>query len=249
MSRDGLAGVAGHDRACAGTGVLDLKSACDPPPRASNANGGPEAAAISLFHYQYRFPFRQSVLSARRGIDRFVGAADHRLCDRDQGPDRMSELTHTREITLRNRVLNAMALAVVTTAASASLYFADLWVLAAGVAALGIAFIAIVLRVKVVTTQAPEVIKARQELERQRQAEAVAREDALFGTVYSIGGLIVWIVTFIGCWIYCIANYGFLLGVGLGWLPAAIVASVAAILWPLMALAAMVAAFLMLRAT
>ena len=31
-------------------------------------------------------------------------------------------------------------------------------------------------------------------------------------------------VTFIVAWIYCIANYGFLLGVGLGWLPAAITA-------------------------
>lgn len=156
---------------------------------------------------------------------------------------------HTREITLRNRVLNALALAVVTTAAAASLYLADLWVLAAGVAALGVAFIAIVLRVKVVTTPSPEVIKARQEHERQRQAEAIAREDALFGTVYTVGGLIVWVVTFVGCWIYCIANYGFLLGVGLGWLPAGIVATIAALAWPLLAIGAALVALFMWRTT
>ena len=34
------------------------------------------------------------------------------------------------------------------------------------------------------------------------------------------------IIIFIGCWIYCIASYGFLLGVGLGWLPAIITASI-----------------------
>jgi hypothetical protein len=39
-------------------------------------------------------------------------------------------------------------------------------------------------------------------------------------------GWAVGIVTFIGCYIYCIATYGFLFGVGLGWLPSAIVAVV-----------------------
>lgn len=32
--------------------------------------------------------------------------------------------------------------------------------------------------------------------------------------------------TFIGVWIYCVATYGFLLGLGLGWLPAAILAGI-----------------------
>ena len=45
------------------------------------------------------------------------------------------------------------------------------------------------------------------------------------------------LVVFIGSWIYCIANYGFLLGVGLGWLPSAIVAVIAGAVvgfgWPL----------------
>ncbi len=45
----------------------------------------------------------------------------------------------------------------------------------------------------------------------------------------------IWV--FIGSWIYCIATYGFLFGVGLGWLPSAIVAVIAGAVvgfgWPL----------------
>lgn len=49
--------------------------------------------------------------------------------------------------------------------------------------------------------------------------------------------------TFIGTWIYCIATYGFLFGVGLGWLPALICAGFAAIIIPpLLVIAAYVAA-------
>lgn len=55
--------------------------------------------------------------------------------------------------------------------------------------------------------------------------------------------IIAWIasvVTFIGCWIYCIAAYGFLFGVGLGWLPSGIVAvityGVVWVAWPVFAL-------------
>jgi hypothetical protein len=53
------------------------------------------------------------------------------------------------------------------------------------------------------------------------------------GEVYVVGAWIVGVLTFVGCWIYCIASYGFLLGVGLGWLPSGIVAVIAAFLWPL----------------
>lgn len=53
---------------------------------------------------------------------------------------------------------------------------------------------------------------------------------------YWIGYYVTWAVTFIGCWVYAIAAHGFLLGVGLGWLPSAIVATIVAILWPLVAL-------------
>jgi len=56
------------------------------------------------------------------------------------------------------------------------------------------------------------------------------------GGYYWPGYIISWVLIFIGCWIYCIAHYGFLWGVGLGWLPSAIVAYVVSLLWPLLAL-------------
>ena len=37
------------------------------------------------------------------------------------------------------------------------------------------------------------------------------------GEAYKIGASITWFLIFIGSYIYCIAEYGFLLGVGLGW--------------------------------
>lgn len=52
------------------------------------------------------------------------------------------------------------------------------------------------------------------------------------GDTYRIGFNITAIIVFIGSWIYCIATYGFLFGVGLGWLPSAIVAGIAGALWP-----------------
>lgn len=59
------------------------------------------------------------------------------------------------------------------------------------------------------------------------QSDAVLR-------VYKAGAWITGILTFIVCWIYAISAYGFLLGVGLGWLPSGIVAVIAAYLWPLL---------------
>ena len=56
------------------------------------------------------------------------------------------------------------------------------------------------------------------------------------------GGGVVFLITFIGSWVYCIVEYGYLLGVGLGWLPSLIVAVIAAFLWPLIALAIVVLA-------
>jgi len=40
-------------------------------------------------------------------------------------------------------------------------------------------------------------------------------------------GIVVGIITFVVSWICCIAAFGFLLGVGLGWLPSLIVAVIA----------------------
>jgi hypothetical protein len=64
---------------------------------------------------------------------------------------------------------------------------------------------------------------------------------------YNIGFGITAFITFIGSWIYCIATYGFLLGVGLGWLPSIIVAVIAGALWPLIALAIAVIAFFIFK--
>ena len=60
---------------------------------------------------------------------------------------------------------------------------------------------------------------------------------------YQIGYLISWVISFIGFWIYCIAAYGFLLGVGLGWLPSAIAASLVSIFWPVIVLGIVVIAY------
>ena len=53
---------------------------------------------------------------------------------------------------------------------------------------------------------------------------------------YYAGALLTGIITFIASWIYCIVKYGFLLGVGLGWLPAIITAVVIGFAWPLVAI-------------
>lgn len=75
-----------------------------------------------------------------------------------------------------------------------------------------------------------------------------APQTADWGAVYLgigrlLGGLAA-IATFIGSWIYCVATYGFLVGVCLGWLPALIVALIVgaavAYLWGLAALGLLV---------
>lgn len=53
------------------------------------------------------------------------------------------------------------------------------------------------------------------------------------GEKYWTGYYVTWVIIFVSCWIYAIFTYGFLLGVGLGWLPSAIVASLASLIWPL----------------
>lgn len=55
--------------------------------------------------------------------------------------------------------------------------------------------------------------------------------------MYGVWFAITWVLAFVIGYIYAIYEYGFLLGGGLGWIPAAIVATVAAALWPLVALA------------
>lgn len=50
---------------------------------------------------------------------------------------------------------------------------------------------------------------------------------------YEKGAYIVGGIAFVIAWIYAIASYGFFLGVGLGWLPAAVIGFIAGILWPI----------------
>jgi hypothetical protein len=60
---------------------------------------------------------------------------------------------------------------------------------------------------------------------------------------YKIGAGITWLLIFAGAWIYCVSAYGFLPGVGLGWLAAGITASVLCWFWPLYVIAAAILGF------
>ena len=67
--------------------------------------------------------------------------------------------------------------------------------------------------------------------------------DQGYGEVAVATGAIAFFISYI----YCIAEYGFLLGVGLGWLPSLIVAFVAGVLWPLIVLAIAVVVYLIVK--
>lgn len=58
--------------------------------------------------------------------------------------------------------------------------------------------------------------------------------------IYLMGGFITGAIAFIACWIYAIVSWGFLLGVGLGWIPSLFIAVIAGFIWPLLALALVV---------
>lgn len=51
--------------------------------------------------------------------------------------------------------------------------------------------------------------------------------------IYAVGAVVIGGLTCIVSWVYCIATYGFLLGLGLGWIPSAMVATILGALWPL----------------
>jgi hypothetical protein len=67
------------------------------------------------------------------------------------------------------------------------------------------------------------------------------------GTIYVKGAGITFFLVFIGTWIWCVSEYGFLLGVGLGWLPSAITAVFAALVWPLIACVIVVGIVFLMR--
>ncbi|GAB1534981.1 hypothetical protein ADMFC3_06120 [Geovibrio sp. ADMFC3] len=54
-----------------------------------------------------------------------------------------------------------------------------------------------------------------------------------FGSnLYRFGLYLTWGVVFVIAYVYCVKNYGLLLGGGIGWLPSVIVAYVAGLIWP-----------------
>ena len=56
-------------------------------------------------------------------------------------------------------------------------------------------------------------------------------------TTYGKGFWITSVISFTVSWLYAIATYGFFLGVGLGWIPSLVIASVAGLVWPFIAIA------------
>jgi len=68
------------------------------------------------------------------------------------------------------------------------------------------------------------------------QGESAVIDDWQEG--YISGALIVGIIAFLVTWVYAISTYGFFLGVGLGWIPAAVIGALVGALWPLVLLAA-----------
>jgi hypothetical protein len=57
---------------------------------------------------------------------------------------------------------------------------------------------------------------------------------------------LVGVATFFGCWIYAIATYGWFLGLALGWIPSLIIASIAMLLSPLLAIVLVILALSLL---
>lgn len=79
-------------------------------------------------------------------------------------------------------------------------------------------------------------IEKHQVLAESERPTLQSQSDIDWGVIYEDGRAITFVVVFIGCYIYAIASYGFLFGVGLGWLPSVIIAGIAAVLWPLAAI-------------
>lgn len=55
----------------------------------------------------------------------------------------------------------------------------------------------------------------------------------MFERGYKAATVLVGIAAFLGSWGYAVAEFGWLLGLGLGWFPALFVGTVLATIWPL----------------
>ena len=53
------------------------------------------------------------------------------------------------------------------------------------------------------------------------------------GGVYWGGAFIVFVLVFLGGWLYQIVSHGFLYGLFFGWVPSLFLAAITALLWPL----------------
>ena len=155
----------------------------------------------------------------------------------------------TKEIPDRKRWLNTTIVLIFTTATVAAMWSAD-WLLSGVFFALFgivIAFLIFKKKTEIVLTEAG--LQAKKEAEAYAQARSQQAEGDFFSQVYQIGFVLTWMLTFFGSWIYCAVSYGYLLGVGLGWLPSLFVATLAAIFWPLIAAAIAVLLFVVLRSS
>jgi hypothetical protein len=50
---------------------------------------------------------------------------------------------------------------------------------------------------------------------------------------YWVGYKICFVILFLMFWAYCLLEYGFLIGAGIGWLPSAIAAAILSFFWPI----------------
>ena len=71
----------------------------------------------------------------------------------------------------------------------------------------------------------------------QKQEVSVTQVGSALAGMYAGISILVGTLVFVGSWIYYIASFGFVFGFGLGWLPAALIAILAAIFWPIGVLA------------
>jgi hypothetical protein len=60
--------------------------------------------------------------------------------------------------------------------------------------------------------------------------------EAAYLLVSGVAGL----ATFVACMSYTVSKYGWLFGIGIGWIPSLFIAAIASYLWPLVAVAALV---------
>ena len=154
----------------------------------------------------------------------------------------MAQHQTIRDIPLSTRRRNAMFMLALTALSAAAVWIGlDGWLAPSVIALFGLCGAAWYLLQRTETVVAPEVGAAQEKARAAKDQRARDADDRLMAGVYKIGFLLIWAAVFIASWIYCIITYGYLLGVGLGWLPSLIVATIVAFLWPVIAI---VAAFL-----